>query len=123
MGEWQPCCLCVGFLDRLAASNEPSPTDHTGDIISFTDVGSGAGTDPPRPWVCYTSVTSNVEWQTPDGTTIATGANPAPDNDVVTRTNFVGIILSRGTGYFSPDGEYCCVRTGTTQRRCLTFSE
>ncbi len=109
--------------DRLAASNEPSTTDHTGEIISFTAVGSGAGSDPPRPWLCYTSDISDVEWQRPDGTTIATGANPAPDNDVVTRANNLLLILSRGINYFSPDGEYCCVRTGTTQRKCVTFSE
>ncbi len=63
-----------------------------GDIISYTDVGPGAGSDPPRPWVCYTSGdTSNVVWQRPDGTIIATGANPAPDNDVATRTNSIGL--------------------------------
>ncbi len=116
--------------DRLAASNEPSPTDHTGEIISFTAVGSGTGTDPPRPWICYTPDTStrdtsNVVWQRPDGTTIATGANTAPDNDVVTRINDGLLVLSRGTNYFSPDGEYCCVLTisGTETRRCVTFSE
>ena len=43
------------YSARLAASSEPDGTDHTGEIISFSDVGSGAGTDPPRPWVCYTA--------------------------------------------------------------------
>ncbi len=39
---------------ELRASNEAVGTDRTGDIVSFTAVGSGAGTDPPRPWVVHT---------------------------------------------------------------------
>ena len=50
---------------RLASPNEPDGTDHTGEIISFSDVGSGVGTDPPA-WYCYTDP-SGVVWQGPGG--------------------------------------------------------
>ncbi len=126
--------FCIGFRDffintvELRASNELSGTDHTGDIVSFTAVGSGAdGTT--RPWVCYTNGNpTNVKWQTPDGGAISTGDNVAPINSVVTRIvgDPSGVVLSRGTNYFSPDGDYCCVLTmdGTeSERRCVTFSE
>ncbi len=119
---------------ELRASNEDVGTDHTGDIVSLTAVGTGAGTDPPRPWVCFTlplntDPDSNVQWQTPDGANIARMSGTAPDNSVITRTfsnsGAAGVVLSRGTGYFSPDGDYCCVLTiGSTEtRRCVTFSE
>ncbi len=101
---------------ELKASNEDVGTDYTGRIVSFTAVGSGApGTI--RPWVCYTlpldtNPDSNVQWQTPDGANIERMSGTAPDNSVVTRTfsnsSAAGVILSRGTGYFSPDGDYCC---------------
>ncbi len=118
---------------ELKASNEPVGTDHTGDIVNFTAVGSGAdGTI--RPWVCYTlppssNPDSNVQWQTPDGTNIERMSGIARSNSLVTRifsnSATAGVILSRGTGYFSPDGDYCCVLTiGSTEtRRCVTFSE
>ena len=51
---------------QLASPNEPDGTDHTGEIISFSDVGSGVGTD-PRAWYCYTYDTSGIVWQFPDG--------------------------------------------------------
>ena len=58
---------------RLAASNEDDGTDHTGEITSFTDIGSGDASGlPPRPWVCYTSDFSNVEWQYPNGNAVPT---------------------------------------------------
>ncbi len=117
----------------MRESAEPAGTDHTGDIVSFTKVGSGAYGTIPRPWFCYTHSTSNnptnVEWQTPDGVTIPTGDIVAPDNSIVTRSVNVypsGIVLSRGTDYFSPDGDYCCVLTmddTESERRCVTFSE
>ncbi len=116
----------------MRESEEPDGTDHTGDIVNFTAVGSGAGSDRPRPWVCYTLPNkigpTNVQWQTPDGVIIPTGGNVAPDDSVVTRKvgNPSGVVLSRGTNYFSPDGDYCCVLTmnGTeSERRCVTFSE
>ena len=119
----------------MRESAEDAGTDHTGDIVSFTTVGSGVGNDRPRPWFCYTlplndeMAPTNVEWQTPDGVTIATGSSPANDNSIVTRRvggSTPGVILYRGTNYFSPDGDYCCVLTmdGTeSERRCVTFSE
>ncbi len=127
-------CIDVLFTAvELKASNEPVGTDHTGRIVSFTDVGSGVGTAPPRPWVCYTlplnTDPSNVQWQTPNGANIERMSGTALDNSVVTRTfsndGAAGVVLSHGTGYFSPDGDYCCVLTiGSTEtRRCVTFSE
>ncbi len=96
-------------------------------------MGSGADGS-PRPWVCYTlpptsDPESNVWWQTPNGLTILRVSGPPPSNSVITRTfeasNIAGVTLFRGTNYFSPDGDYCCVLTiGSTEtRRCVTFSE
>ncbi len=121
----------------MRESAEPAGTDHTGDIVSFTAVGSGALGTNPRPWFCYTlplghngvsPSPSNVEWQGPDGVDIVRGDTPA-DNGVATRLvggRIPGIVLSRGTNYFSPDGDYCCVLTISStesERRCVTFSE
>ncbi len=114
---------------ELRESAEPAGIDHTGDIVSFNAVGSGAS-GRPRPWVCYTALSinlNNVEWQTPDGVTIPIGGNVAPADSVVTRTIIgTGIVLSRGTNYFSPDGDYCCVLTlngSESERSCVTFSK
>ncbi len=114
----------------MRESAEPVGTDHTGDIVSFTAVGSGAPGTNPRPWFCYTlplghnvdsPSPSNVEWQTPDGVDIVREDPPA-DNGVATRLvvgRIPGIVLSRGTNYFSPDRDYCCVITmgGTESER------
>ena len=126
-------CICSWVRE----SAEPAGADHTGDIVSFTAVGSGAEGTSPRPWVCYTTPPTlqvnggghtNVEWQTPDGAAIANGSSPA--NDIIVQRSvggiIPGVILYRGTNYFSPDGDYCCVLTmnGTeSERRCVTFSE
>ncbi len=119
---------------RLAAPNEASTIDHTGDIISFSDIGPGpvTSTNLPRPWYCYTSNRGGVVWQGPNGGSVTldtssgvvaagsalifTGA-PNPDNDA--------IALLRGPDRFSPDGEHCCVRiaVGDPESRCVTFSE
>ncbi len=120
----------------MRESQEPAGTDHTGDIVSFTAVGSGADGTNPRPWFCYTLPSgyihapspSNVEWQGPDGVNIVRGDTPADDGVATRSVGFEtpGIVLSRGTNYFSPDGDYCCVLTiGSTEseRRCVTFSE
>ncbi len=112
---------------RLAASNEYD-IDHTGEIISFTDIGTGAGAanDPPRPWACYTTNNTNVEWQFPDGTTVppADGDDPATGDQLYTRRDYnIRVLLYRGPTHNSPDGEHCCVVTGTSERRCVTFSE
>ncbi len=62
---------------RLAASNEPASTDHTGEIISFSDIGSGAPGS-TRPWACYTAGdATNVRWQFPDMSTVPAGVEPA----------------------------------------------
>ncbi len=108
---------------RLAASHEPGTANHTGEIISFTDIGSGADGN-PRPWVCYTTdnPTTNVEWQFPNGTTVPGGGEPATGDKLITRSS-ARFILSRGPTHNSPDGEHCCVRTTTNERRCVTFSE
>ena len=110
---------------RLAASNEPSSTDHSGEIISFTAIGSGVAsvTVLPRPWVCYTTGgTNTVEWQFPDGTAVPAGVEPVTGDQLITRPTD-RYVLSRGPTHNSPDGEHCCVRTTTNERRCVTFSE
>ncbi len=113
---------------RLAASNEFG-IDHTGEIISFTAIGTGAGavTVLPRPWVCYTTDPTNVEWQFPDGTTVpaaAAGSGAATGDQLNTRRiDVLQFALYRGPTHNSPDGEHCCVRTTTNERRCVTFSE
>ena len=33
------------------------------------------------------------------------------------------VVLHRGPTHFSPDGEHCCVRITTNDRRCVTFSK
>ncbi len=109
---------------RLAASNEDSPIDHTGEIISFSDIGTGAGaaSNLPRPWICYNTNINNVVWQFPDGTAVPAGVEPVTGDQLFTRVG-APRILSRGPTYNSPDGEHCCVRTTTNERRCVTFSE
>ena len=112
------------YSARLAASSEPDGTDHTGEIISFSDVGSGAS-GLPRPWVCYTAQTGSVLWLFPDGSALQLESRVlAVDDEVFIRDvpNF-GVLLYRGPTHFSPDGEHCCVRIATNERRCVTFSE
>ena len=123
-----PCSFNTAV--ELKESAEPPGTDHTGDIVNFPAVGSGAEGTTPRPWVCYTLPNNigptNVQWETPDGVTIPSGGIVASNDSVVTRVIGGGVVLSRGTNYFSPDGDYCCVLTmnGTeSERRCVTFSE
>ncbi len=112
---------------RLAASNEYG-IDHTGEIISFTDIGTGAGAAnvPPRPWGCYTTGdTNNVEWQFPGGTAVPAVVAPATGDYLYIRRPSADarVVLYRGPTHNSPDGEHCCVRTTTNERRCVTFSE
>ena len=113
---------------ELRASNEPPGTDHTGEIISFSAVGSGGGAppyDPPRPWGCYLEgVAASARWQFPDGTTVGIGTPPAAGDQLITTVVSGALALSRGSIHNSPDGEHCCVgTTDTTQRLCVTFSE
>ncbi len=118
---------------RLAASNEAFPADHTGEIISFSDVGPGPadGTNLPRPWYCYTSDRGGTVWQTPNGVDsvplVRNSGAVASGSELI----FIGPpdptanALLRGPTHFSPDGEHCCVRVdnGPAERRCVTFSE
>ena len=113
------------YSARLAASHEPPDTDHTGEIISFSAVGSGA-TGLPRPWVCYTEQTGSVVWQGPGGSALQfeESRSVAVTDEVFIRDiPNVGVALYRGPTHFSPDGEHCCVRTTTNERLCVTFSE
>ncbi len=114
---------------RLAPSNEPPGTDHTGEIISFFDVGSGlaVGTDLPRPWYCYTNPGGAV-WQGPGGSTLPiVRVRAAVGNELFISgiDNPGAVVLHRGPTHFSPGGEHCCVRINTNPnlRRCVTFSE
>ena len=113
------------YSAQLAASNEREDgTDHTGEIISFSDVGSGANSL-PRPWFCVTVQTGGVLWLFPNGSALQFESRSlAVEDEVFIRDypNF-GVALFRGPTHFSPDGEHCCVRTATNQRRCVTFSE
>ena len=113
------------YSARLADSNEPPGTDHTGEIISFSAVGSGA-TGLPRPWVCYTLDTGSVLWLFPNGSALPIYQSRlvAVQDEVFIRVvlNF-GVVLYRGPTHFSPDGEHCCVRTNTDESKCVTFSE
>ncbi len=110
---------------RLAASNEPPGTDHTGEIISFSDVGSGRGTD-PRAWYCYTSEPGGAVWQGPGGSTLDIAYRDAVDEELfISGVANTAIALHRGPTHYSPDGEHCCVRLNTNPnlRKCVTFSE
>ncbi len=116
---------------RLSDSAEPAGTDHTGKIVSFAAIGSGAGAVKisPRPWVCLTDDISNVEWQFPNGSLVGARIR-ITDTYLASGTNLfsrnVGphcVVLYRGPDYNSPDGEYCCVRTTTNDRKCVTFSK
>ena len=124
--EHHSIIVFMAYTVRLSASNEPIGTDHTGEIIQFSHVGTGEGTDPPRPWLCYTLVAANstgVEWKFPDGTTVPALGEIATGDQLSVRPSGVHI-LSRGPTHYSPDGEHCCVVTADlTQRRCVTFSE
>ena len=117
--------MSLHCIVRLAASNEPHGTDHTGEITSFTDVGPG-NVDLsvlPRPWVCYTRRVT-VEWQLPNGDTVVRGSMAATGDQLITRiVHRTGFVLSRGPTHNSPDGEHCCVETTTNERRCVIFSE
>ncbi|XP_064386320.1 CUB and sushi domain-containing protein 1-like isoform X2 [Halichondria panicea] len=121
------CCLLESVslvygqpLTHLAAGNEPLPIDHTGEIISFSDIGTG--TNEPFPWYCFTQNTTNVEWQLPNGTAVVARVGVPVGDELITRAVNGGLFLLRGTTHFSPDGEHCCVRIGTTQRLCVTFT-
>ncbi len=108
----------------MAAGNEPDGSDHTGEIISFLDVGSGVGTD-PRAWYCYTDPGGTL-WQGPGGSTLPIVRNRAAVDDELFISSVPGaVVLHRGPTHFSPDGEHCCVRVNTDPNlsRCLTFSE
>ncbi len=110
---------------RLAASNEPDGTDHTGEIISFSDVGSGVDGQ-PRPWYCYT-FPGRAVWQFPNGSAfpinLTKGVAVGDEVFISGVHDPDAVVLHRGPSHFSPDGEHCCVRLNTNERRCVTFSE
>ncbi len=115
------------YTARLASPTEPHDTDHTGEIISFSDVGSGVDTDPPA-WYCYVSNPAGVVWQFPDGRALPINLTKgiAVDDEVFISgvVDPGAVVLHRGPSHFSPDGEHCCVsNTDPNLRRCVTFSE
>ncbi len=66
------------------------------EIISFSDVGGGAGAypyPPPRPWLCVTNNPNSARWLFPDGTTVVSDDGVADDDEMITR---VAVVLSRG---------------------------
>ncbi len=116
----------------MRESAEPFGTDHTGDIVSFTAVGTGEPGTTPRPWVCYTQpsgiIPLNVDWYTPDGAVVPYTNVPATDgiSQYINGGSDPGNVLLRGINYYSPDGDYCCVLAKSCtapERRCVTFSE
>ncbi len=120
------------LVARLSESAEPDGTDHTGEIVSFAAIGYGG--DPsitPRPWVCYADDTDNVEWQFPNGSTVLSFLNLQNDySATASGTQLLtgkfpqfGVPLYRGPDYNSPEGEYCCVRSTTNERKCVILSE
>ncbi len=109
--------------DRLALPNDTSPTDRTGEIISFSDVGPAVATA----FYCYASNIGDVVWQFPNGNEfpVVFGMD-AVNNELFISGIFdpEAVIVHRGPDHFSPDGEHCCVvRPSPTMRLCVTFSE
>ncbi len=118
--------LLIWHTARLASPSESFDTDHTGEIISFSDVGPGAGTNPPRPWYCYTNDPGRVRWLFPNGDHIAAVFHRDVHRNELFISSVPGLIavaLHRGPDYFSPDGKHCCARNDGTLTRCVTFSE
>ena len=62
-------------------------------------------------------------WQDPNGITLESQERVAVEAELLTRAISAGLSLSRGPTRNSPDGEHCCVRVITNERRCVTFSE
>ena len=119
---------------RIAESREPVTVDYTGQIRSFSEIGpSGPFEGPnmvtPRPWVCYVegkSIASAAQWQTPNGSVVPTvplGFTQADGSELYQTVSQHRLVLIRGPDYNSPDGEYCCVKTDPSQKRCVTLSE
>ena len=63
-------------------------------------------------------------WQGPDGSTlpIVDQRNAVNDELFISGVDHTAVVLHRGPSHLSPDGEHCCVRTLTNERRCVTFS-
>ena len=108
--------------------------DYSGQIHQFSEIGpSGSFWIKPRPFVCYVQGTdprnnTSVQWQTPNGTAVPRtpeGFRRATGSELYQGANNdgIGLGIARGPDYNSPDGEYCCVITGTSQRRCVALSE
>ena len=115
---------------RIAESREPVTVDYTGQIRSFSEIGPSGPMVIPRPWVCYVEGRSiAAQWQTPNGSVVPTvplGFTQANGSELYqTSTGFNEhlLVLIRGPDYNSPDGEYCCVKTDHSQKRCVTLSE
>ncbi len=116
---------------RLASPNEPDGTDRTGEIISFSDVGSGVATDPPA-WYCYT-IPGGAVWQGPGRSELPIAFRAAVGDELfISGVGRTAVALHRGPTHFSPDGEHCCARIAIdgiivpvmeVVRRCVTFSE
>ena len=110
---------------HTTSPTEPSDTDHTGEIISFSDVGSGVGTN-PRAWYCYTNPRGAV-WRDSGGSElpIVCDRTAVGDELFISGVDPDAVVLHRGPTHFSPDGEYCCVRVDgdSAPSKCVTFSE
>ncbi|XP_064386182.1 sushi, von Willebrand factor type A, EGF and pentraxin domain-containing protein 1-like isoform X2 [Halichondria panicea] len=124
------CCLLGSVslvygqtLIRLALPSDPSGTDRTGQIISFSDFGPGANSVPPALY-CYNNNNGAVTWVFPGGNVPVVFNRPATGDELFISAvgNPRAVILHRGPTHFSPDGEHCCRRNDNSLRICVTFT-
>ena len=107
---------------RLALPSDPPGTDHTGEIISFSDVGPEANSVPPALY-CYNDNNAAVGWVFLGGNVPVVFNRPATGDELFISGVTGAVVLHRGPSHFSPDGEHCCRRNDDSLRICLTFSE
>ena len=63
-------------------------------------------------------------WQGPGGSTLDIAFRDAVGDELfISGVEHTAVALHRGPTHFSPDGEHCCARIATNERRCVTFSE
>ena len=63
-------------------------------------------------------------WQGPGRSELPIAYRDAVDDELfISGVTNTAVALHRGSTHFSPDGEHCCVRLNTNERRCVTFSE
>ncbi len=82
----------------------------------------------PRPLICYTRDTASVKWFFPNRTQVRsvptdTIPSPARNSEIYSWDGSGhGVSLHRALDFYYT-GEYCCKRSGTTQRLCVNLSK